>query len=494
MSGGSKHAIPFKSQKDLNDFIVIDLETTGLDPRECAIIQLSAVRYINHIETEHFSMYVNPRCHIPERVSQLTGITDNDVLDAPYLEDIIVDYIRFLSKSKYITGYNVNFDFSFLSTFVGRDIRQHYDWFDTMTLFRRVIKLDRYRLSDACDVIGYSTDFHDALCDCRACGAVLNYLCENNRMDHALHSKAERYAALADYHKKVSASECNLDMNSICPNGLFKGKNIVFTGALSFSRSDACKMALLAGACVKTSVSKKTNYLVVGVQDEVLVGCDGMSDKEEKAHALIADGYDIRILNECNFIEMLQQEVTCVKNADEQIQLNLLCNEDQPEISVLEQQVYDIEILPSIKSLCEDQNLPLEEFQIKSGINYSSVLFGSYLLMRLKFRGKKHYMAVSKSVAKELPDGIETISIKSDESYVRIPISVDEMYTLSPAIRMIIVSAMKHIPTEYDCCAYYQQCSDEKKCVREDRKSALLCGYKKKLDAGIIFYGKNRNV
>lgn len=302
-----QHEIPFKSPDELDDFIVIDLETTGLTPESDKIIQLSAVHYVDHVEVENFSSFVNPNCHIPEMISRMTGITDNTVLSSPSIDDILPKYISFLSKSKFVTGYNIKFDLTFLSYAVGQDIEEFVTWFDTMILFRRAVKLDRYRLSDACEYIGYYDNFHNALCDCRACGAVLNYLCKDNRLDHALYSKAERLEALALHISKKETRKCCLDINDVSPNGPLFGKGIVFTGELSFGRNEAIAMAEKAGAVVKSSVSKKISYLVVGTQDEVLVGCDGKSNKEEKAYALISAGYDIRILKEREFLDLLQQ-------------------------------------------------------------------------------------------------------------------------------------------------------------------------------------------
>ena len=55
----------------------------------------------------------------------------------------------------------------------------------------------------------------------------------------------------------------------------------------------------------KSAVSKKTDYLVVGEQDKIIVGCDGMSDKEEKAAALNAKGASIAVISEQEFLKLL---------------------------------------------------------------------------------------------------------------------------------------------------------------------------------------------
>ena len=101
------------------------------------------------------------------------------------------------------------------------------------------------------------------------------------------------------------------DIKPTCPiadGGPLCGKSIVFTGTLSIDRDVAMQLAVNAGASVRSSVSKKTDFLVVGQQDKALVGDDGMSSKEEKAHALNDSGQaDIRFLTEEEFLELLKE-------------------------------------------------------------------------------------------------------------------------------------------------------------------------------------------
>lgn len=61
------------------------------------------------------------------------------------------------------------------------------------------------------------------------------------------------------------------------------------------------------GAILRSSVSKRTDFLIQGKQDLSLVGSDGMSSKERKAYALIKDGAKLKILNEDDFLEMLKK-------------------------------------------------------------------------------------------------------------------------------------------------------------------------------------------
>ncbi len=91
------------------------------------------------------------------------------------------------------------------------------------------------------------------------------------------------------------------------PSSPLYQKNVVFTGELSIPRKEAMQLAVNAGAVLKTAVSGKTDFLVVGKQDISIVGDDGMSGKEEKTTALNASGKaNIRVITEKQFIELVQ--------------------------------------------------------------------------------------------------------------------------------------------------------------------------------------------
>ena len=82
----------------------------------------------------------------------------------------------------------------------------------------------------------------------------------------------------------------------------------MLTGELhSLSRRDAMQKIVNVGGIVRSSVSTKTNYLIVGKQDKELVGEDGLSSKQEDALALIKNGKPIKIINESEFLELLSE-------------------------------------------------------------------------------------------------------------------------------------------------------------------------------------------
>ncbi len=167
-----------KIETPLNDFVVIDVETTGLNPAKDRIIQVSAVRYIDHSEAGFYSSYVNPGIHIPERITDITGIFDEMIVNHPRFDQIQDEFFQFVESSPLVAGYNVEFDLRFISTACGYSVLDSWYYMDVLKYARQLLPfLENHKLSTVSQYIGYQTQYHDSLCDCRACGAVLNFLC-----------------------------------------------------------------------------------------------------------------------------------------------------------------------------------------------------------------------------------------------------------------------------------------------------------------------------
>lgn len=95
-------------------FVAFDLETTGLDPKNDAIIEVAFVRVDETGVVERWSTLVNPGFPLPEETVNITGITDEDVKDAPFFSDLRPRILEFLADDVALLGHNVDFDVSFL--------------------------------------------------------------------------------------------------------------------------------------------------------------------------------------------------------------------------------------------------------------------------------------------------------------------------------------------------------------------------------------------
>ncbi|MGH2560665.1 MAG: exonuclease domain-containing protein [Thermomicrobiales bacterium] len=98
----------------LSEFVSIDVETTGLRPLHQRIIEVAAVRYRNNSEVERFESLLQPDRRVPKYISELTGLTDAHLADAPHFAEIANDFLNFVG-SAVLVGHNVGFDVSFLN-------------------------------------------------------------------------------------------------------------------------------------------------------------------------------------------------------------------------------------------------------------------------------------------------------------------------------------------------------------------------------------------
>lgn len=97
----------------MENYIVFDIETTGLNPLINRITEIGAAKVINGEIVEVFNELINPEVLIPNNIVRLTGITNTLVRDMPTIADILPEFIEFCEDYP-IIGHNILFDFSFI--------------------------------------------------------------------------------------------------------------------------------------------------------------------------------------------------------------------------------------------------------------------------------------------------------------------------------------------------------------------------------------------
>ena len=103
-----------KSLLDLPDnYIVVDLETTGLDPVGCEIIEIGAIRCVGGEELDRFESLIKPSGPLPSIITQITGLRDSDLQEAPSIDEVLPEFLNYVGDS-ILVGHNVNFDVNFL--------------------------------------------------------------------------------------------------------------------------------------------------------------------------------------------------------------------------------------------------------------------------------------------------------------------------------------------------------------------------------------------
>lgn len=170
---------PINETQIPNDFTVIDLETTGLNPKTDKIIEAGAVRVRNGVITEQFASPVNPGRKLEERIIELTGIRDEDLEEAPYIEEVLPKLIDFIGDD-ILVGHRVLFDFSFIkkaATNIGLSFEKK--GIDTLKLARRFLpELESKRLTFLCEYYGIPLQAHRAVEDAKATAMLYHKLTE----------------------------------------------------------------------------------------------------------------------------------------------------------------------------------------------------------------------------------------------------------------------------------------------------------------------------
>lgn len=161
----------------VNTYIVIDLETTGLSAKLDKIIEIGAVKFAEGEEREVFSSYINPGVKLPERIVELTGITDADVQDAPYIEEVLDELEIFLGE-EVLLGHNLMFDYSFLKrAFSFRKKPFEKSGIDTLRIARACLPQAEHKsLGDLCKLYDIPIRAHRAVGDARATGLLYQRL------------------------------------------------------------------------------------------------------------------------------------------------------------------------------------------------------------------------------------------------------------------------------------------------------------------------------
>lgn len=136
-------------------YTAIDLETTGLNPKQDQIIEIGAVRVEDGVMKERFSTFVNPRRTLEPEVIALTGITDPMLEDAPDISSVIGQVVEFCQGLP-ILGHHIIFDYSFLKrAAVNHGLVFEKEGIDTLTLCRRLMpKKEKKNLLAACRYYG----------------------------------------------------------------------------------------------------------------------------------------------------------------------------------------------------------------------------------------------------------------------------------------------------------------------------------------------------
>lgn len=164
----------------MQSYVCLDLETTGLNPRLDRMIEIGALKVQDGVVTDTFSTFVNPGRKLDERIRNLTGIGDEDLEDAPYIEEVMPAVLQFLGHLP-LLGHSILFDFSFLKK-AAVDLKLDFEKsaVDTLKIARKYLaELEHRSLDYLCHYYEIPHCAHRALEDARATHILYGKLAEN---------------------------------------------------------------------------------------------------------------------------------------------------------------------------------------------------------------------------------------------------------------------------------------------------------------------------
>ena len=154
------------------EFVAVDVETTGLSPIMHELIELSAIKYQGNKKIDSFTTLVKPKKEISYQITNLTGITNEMVQDAKPIEEIMPQLVEFIGNH-IIVAHNAGFDVSFLQSYSQNSFRKN-KIVDTVALSRKMHpELPNHKLGTVAKYMGITGEgFHRAEFDCECCANI----------------------------------------------------------------------------------------------------------------------------------------------------------------------------------------------------------------------------------------------------------------------------------------------------------------------------------
>ncbi len=295
----------------LDEYTVIDIETTGLSPDYDCIIELSAIKVKNGELTAKYSSLVKPyntfiydefnEYYVDAFITELTGITNEMLETAPDIEKVLPDFLCFIGDS-IIVGHNVNFDINFIYDDAKNILNKKFqnDYCDLMRISRRLFpNLPNHKLATLAQEFNIEQlESHRGLVDCittMKCFEYCKQFAISNNIDFSVFKS-----------KKLDVRKISPTTESFDSDNPFFQKRCVFTGKLErLQRADAAQIVVNLGGICENGVTKNTNFLILGNNDYRTK--DGKSSKQKKAENLILKGQDLQIMPEDVFYDIINE-------------------------------------------------------------------------------------------------------------------------------------------------------------------------------------------
>lgn len=319
----------------VDDYTVIDIETTGYDPNFNQIIEVGALRIRQNQIVDSFGEIINVG-EIPSYIENLTGITNSDIANGKPRRSVLNRFYQFVGDDILI-GHNVNFDINFLyDNLLEYGIILTNNFVDTMRISKKILpQLEHHRLVD---LVRYYKIVHEkahrAVSDCEA-----TYKLFSNLKKDAINI----FGDLINYENSWKKQHSHYGGNIIdippewatalqsyapeCTNSVY-GNVFCFTGTLEkMNRATAFKIVETLGGTISKSVTYSTDYLVMGTTDYQKTVDGGDSNKTKKAKQLSLNGNPVEMISEDVFYSMIDDALS--QTSDQAINDSKIANNSQ---------------------------------------------------------------------------------------------------------------------------------------------------------------------
>ena len=295
-----------------SNYVLFDIETTGLDSEYDEIIEIGAIKVENYKTIDEFHSLIKPENEIDEFITDLTGITNEMVENAPDIVDVLPYFFEFIGD-EILIGHNVNFDINFVydeMVNLGLGTLKN-DYVDTMRLSRLLLpEMPHHRLKDLAKFYEIDTEGnHRASKDVQITNEV--YLKLYSEMLNKFGTLEEFLNQCKRKKQSIKFSNIKAQSTEIDENNPFYNKAVAITGTLEkMQRKEAMQIIANLGGICQDKKKKKTNCLILGNNDYNPQLRGEKSNKLIKAEKLKLKGNDIEIMSENVFYDILDEYYT----------------------------------------------------------------------------------------------------------------------------------------------------------------------------------------
>ncbi|GEL07071.1 exonuclease domain-containing protein [Salisediminibacterium halotolerans] len=302
----------------------IDFETANENRNSICAVGIAAVNLFTGEKKDYYSLIKPKGNYFANYNSMIHGITENDVENAPSFDEVWLDILPEISDHL-IIAHNASFDISCL--------RKTLDLYNLTypslqyNCTRNIAKkhwpgLSSYKLSVVADYLDFQFEHHHALEDARASVYIFEKVVNDlgvhspeelseklNMVQGSLYKDGYEPARINKRYRNSFSEDYSLlqaENNEFDSSHPFYNSHVTFTGTLeSMTRKEAAQNIVNLGGHFEKGVTKNTNFLILGDQDFNRFANGKKSSKLLKAESNIAQGQNLEIMPEQDFIELL---------------------------------------------------------------------------------------------------------------------------------------------------------------------------------------------